>query len=141
MEIIAEKKAAEKKRKHNMQYAIIIVAIMSSFLILILVSSMKVPEWLIDLLGFFSILFLFEFITILLDHEIHHLTHGEPLKIFICKIAILTLLFPLHHFIESSVTDYMKKNKLIGRVTWLSFKKGLAKIWPWLAPKHRTGHH
>ena len=141
MEVLAVKKADEKKRKHNLQYAIIIVAIMASFLILILVSSMTVPEWLIDMLGFFSILFLFEFITLLLDHEIHHITHGEPLKIFLIKIVILTLLFPLHHMIEKNVTNYMKKNKLIGGINKTSIKKALAKLWPWIAPKHTSDPH
>lgn len=140
-EIISEKKAIEKKRIFNLQYAIIIVAIMSLFMLLILASSLTVPEWLIEMLGFFSILFLFEFITILMDHQIHHITHGEPLRIFLIKIVILTILFPLHHLIETRITNYMKRNKMIGRVSWKSFKAGVATLWPWLTPNFKKEKH
>ncbi|MEZ5022311.1 MAG: hypothetical protein R2728_03430 [Chitinophagales bacterium] len=137
MEILAEKKAEEKRRKFNLQYAIIIVAIMTLFLLLILASSLTVPEWLIEMLGFFSILFLFEFLILLLDHEIHHITHGAPLKIFLIKITILTIIFPLHHIIESNITNYMKKNKMIGKITKQSIKKTLGKLYPWMRDRNQ----
>jgi hypothetical protein len=140
-EILAEKREEEKRRKFNLQYAIIIIAIMLLFLLLILASSLTVPEWLIEMLGFFSILFLFEFIIILLDHRIHHATHGEPLKIFLIKIGILTFLFPFHHFVETKITNYMKKHKMIGNVSRGSIKKTLSVLWPWMTPNIKKQEH
>lgn len=136
MEYIAEKKDLEKKKKYSIQYTIIIISIAVLFMILIVVSSFRVPEWLIEMLGFITILFLFEFILLILAKQIYRITHGEPLQVFLIKVSILMFLFPLHHIIEHWVTQYMKEHQMIGKITRDSMSRPLQVIWPWFKKRH-----
>lgn len=65
------------------------------------------------MLGFFSFIFLFEFIILLADNSIHHWTHGEPWKILLIKIFLIAFLLPFHHWIEKRVVDYLLNHRLI----------------------------
>ena len=132
--------AEAEKKKFNLQYFAIAVALIALFLLLIIVSSMSVPAWLIEMLGFFSILFIFEFVILILDHKIHHWAHGEPIKIFLVKIAILSVLFPFHHVIEHGVTSYMKKNRMLKRPTKGFFRTFLEKLYPWMSDEKKVEH-
>jgi hypothetical protein len=58
-------------------------------------------------LGFFAFIFLFEFIVLLLDSQIHEITHGEPWKVLGIKIFIIALLLPLHHWLEEKMLHYL----------------------------------
>ena len=89
------------------------IGILTAFVILIMLGSMKVPEWIIRMLGFFSFIFLFEFIVLLADQEIHEITHGEPWKILLIKIFLIAILLPLHHAIEKKVITYLLNHKLL----------------------------
>ena len=139
-EIRQHEEYEEQKKKHNLQYFAIAIGLISLFLLLVIVSSMAVPEWLIEMLGFFSILFIFEFVILILDHKIHHWAHGGPVKIFLVKIAILSILFPLHHVIEHGVTSYMKKNKLLKRPKSGFFRRAMGKLYPWMDNDGENGH-
>lgn len=138
MALIQEKKENETKRKYNIQYLILTIVIILFFLLLILLSSLKVPEWLIHGLGFLSILMIFEFVILILDHKIHHLTHGAPLWIFIFKILILFVLFPLHHLVEKWIIKYMTTNQILKKPNPISIKDVAQKIWPWMKNKDQT---
>jgi hypothetical protein len=72
-----------------------------------------VPEWTIQALGFISFIFLFEFIILLADQKIHHMTHGEPWKILAIKIVLIAILLPLHHWIEHKVVQRLISKRLI----------------------------
>ncbi len=130
-----------EKRKNNIQYWAIGVGLIILFLTLIIVSSMSVRPWMIEMLSFFSILFVFEFVILILDNKIHHWAHGAPLKIFLVKIAILSVLFPLHHVIEKGVTTYMVKHQLVKRPKRSFFRTLLEKLYPWLDPEHDPESH
>lgn len=140
-EIYLEKKKEKEKKKYNLQYFAIAVGLIILFLILVVVSSLKVPVWLVDMLGFFSILFIFEFIILILDHKIHHWAHGEPIKIFLVKILILSVLFPLHHVVEHSVLAYMKKNQLLKRPKRGFVRRTFETLYPWLRDKNTPDTH
>jgi hypothetical protein len=131
-EIQQEKENEEEKKKHNLQYFAIAVGLITLFLVIVIISSFSVPMWLIEMLGFFSILFIFEFIILILDHKIHHWAHGAPMKIFLVKIAILSVLFPWHHVIEHGVTNFLKKRKQIRRPGTGVFRKILTAMYPWM---------
>ncbi len=135
MALIQEKKENDTKRKYNLQYFILTIVIILFFLLLIILSSLKVPEWLIHALGFLSILMIFEFVILILDHKIHHLTHGAPLWIFIFKILILVVLFPLHHIVEKWIIKYMTTNQILKKPNPKSFKDMAHKMWPWMKNK------
>ena len=100
-------------RRHNLQYTGMTIGIFTVFVILIMLGSLKVSEWIIRMLGFFSFIFLFEFIILLADQEIHEITQGEPWKILLIKIFLIAFLLPLHHGIEKKVIIYLLNHKLL----------------------------
>lgn len=101
---------AEQERvvkRHTLQYTAIVVIIITVFIILLMLGSLKVPEWIIRMLGFFSFIFLFEFIILVADHKIHEMTHGEPWKVLLIKIFLIAVLLPLHHWVEKRVVTFL----------------------------------
>jgi hypothetical protein len=70
----------------------------------------KVKPWLIRSLGFLSFILLFEFIILIADQQIHHLTHGEPLPILLIKIVLIAALLPLHHYLEHKAIHYLLRH-------------------------------
>jgi len=108
-----ERERQQTLRRHNLQYTAIVIGILGVFVILILLGSFRVPEWTIQALGFISFIFLFEFIILLADQKIHHMTHGEPWKILAIKIVLIAILLPLHHWIEHKVVQRLISKRLI----------------------------
>ena len=104
---------AALQRKYNLQYMFITIIVATVFVLLIMVGMFKVSAFTIRLMGFLSLIFLFEFIILLLDHKIHHLTHGEPWKIWLIKIGIISFLLPLHHYLEHRLIKYLLSRHLI----------------------------
>ena len=109
-----EREAAEaqvkKEKRNNLQYMGISGAIIFLFILLAALGKFKVKPWFIKALGFLSFILLFEFIILLIDHQIHELTHGEPLPILLIKIVIIGFLLPFHHWLEHKVISYLVKN-------------------------------
>lgn len=112
-ELAAEQEKQVTARRHYLQYSAITIGILTVFVILIMLGSFKVSEWIIRTLGFFSFIFLFEFIILLADQQIHEFTHGEPWKILVIKIFLIAILLPLHHSIEKRVITYLLNHKLL----------------------------
>lgn len=121
MEIDAENKRKERmekeeelalQKRHNIQYTAIVMAIIALFIILGSFGFLKVPVKWIKVLGFFSFIFFFEFIILILDQQIHHLTHGEPWKILAIKVVLIAMLVPFHHMIEKKVVDMITTQRL-----------------------------
>lgn len=106
--------AAEAQReRHNIQYMGITVAIAGVFILLVMLGIFSVSQTTIRILGFFAFIFLFEFIILLADNKIHHWTHGEPWKVLLIKIGLISILLPLHHYTEKKVIHYITSRKLI----------------------------
>ena len=103
----------ETRTRHNIQYMGITVAIACVFILLTMFGIFRVSSTTIRILGFFAFIFLFEFIILLADHEIHHLTHGEPWMIMAIKIVLISILLPLHHFLEEKVIHYLTSRKML----------------------------
>lgn len=139
LEIDNENKRIEKEkeldqiklqRRHDAQYMLITIAIALAFILLIFLGLFSVSANTIKILGFFSFIFLFELITLLLDTRIHHLTHGEPGKIWLIKIVLISLMLPFHHWLEHKIINYLISRKLItvGRFfNWREFFKKFSK--------------
>ncbi|MBK7561322.1 MAG: tetratricopeptide repeat protein [Chitinophagaceae bacterium] len=109
-----EELAKEKlQRKYNLQYMLITIVIATAFLLMIMIGMFKVSTFMIRLMGFLSLIFFFEFIILILDTWIHHLTHGEPWKIWLIKIGIISFLLPAHHFLEHKLIRYLLSHHLI----------------------------
>lgn len=103
----------DTRTRHNIQYMGITVAIACVFILLTMFGIFRVSSTTIRILGFFAFIFLFEFIILLADHEIHHLTHGEPWMIMAIKIVLISILLPLHHFLEEKVIHYLTSRKML----------------------------
>lgn len=105
--------AAEAQReRHNIQYMGITVAIAAVFMVLVMLGIFSVSQTTIRILGFFAFIFLFEFIILLADNKIHHWTHGEPWKVLLIKIGLISILLPLHHYTEKKVIHYITSRKM-----------------------------
>lgn len=103
----------QMNRKNNLQYMLIVILIASSFIVLIILGSIKIHSLVIRSLGYFVFIFFFEFIILLADNKIHHMTHGEPLKIMGFKIILIGLLLPIHHWVEHKVVHYLLHHHIL----------------------------
>lgn len=103
----------ELHARHNIQYMGITLAIASVFIMLIMLGIFRTSKATIKVLGFFAFIFLFEFIILLADNQIHHWTHGEPWKVMLIKIALISLLLPLHHYLEEKVIHYLTSHQML----------------------------
>jgi tetratricopeptide (TPR) repeat protein len=103
----------ELDRRYNLQYMLITIVVATIFLLLLMIGMFKVSTFMIRLMGFLSLIFLFEFVILLLDKWIHELTHGEPWKNWLIKIAIISILLPMHHFLEHRLIRYLLSRHLL----------------------------
>lgn len=118
-ELARQREEAETARRHQLQYMGISVGIVSLFVLLVMAGVFRVSVRTIRALGFFAFILLFEFIIYLADVQIHHLTHGEPIKILAIKVALIALLLPFHHWLEHRVIHYLTSHQLVGvRERW-----------------------
>jgi tetratricopeptide (TPR) repeat protein len=132
MEVETENKRQERldaeevearRTRHNIQYMGITAAIAGVFIILVMLGIFSVSAGTIRILGFFAFIFLFEFIILLADNQIHHWTHGEPWKILAIKIGLISVLLPLHHFLEEKVIHYLTSRKMLDLNKSMLFSK------------------
>ena len=107
-----QKTKEETKRRNNIQYTAITIIIASAFLLLLILGGFKVSPTMIQMVGFVCFIFFFEFLILLFDTWIHHLTHGEPWKILGIKILLMCGLLPLHHMVEKRIIHYLINNKM-----------------------------
>ena len=109
-----EAEQAALRKRNDLEYMGITAAIATIFIVLVLFGVFKISPAVIKGLGFFAFIFLFEFITLLLDEQIHEITGGEPWKVLAIKILLIALLLPLHHKLEEKVLHYLtsKAHKL-----------------------------
>ena len=116
--------AKEKElRRYNLQYMLITIVVATVFVLMIMIGMFKISAGIIRLMGFLSLIFFFEFVILILDNGIHHLTHGEPWKVWLIKIAIISFLLPVHHFLEHKLIHYLLSRHLITVRNRLSFSK------------------
>lgn len=121
MEVEAEAKRKERKtkeeeeilqRRHNIQYTGIVMGILVLFIVLVSFGFLRVPISWIKALGFISFIFFFEFIILIADQQIHHLTHGEPWKVLGIKVVLIAILLPLHHLLEKKVVEIITSHRI-----------------------------
>lgn len=111
-EMAEQRMAAEEERKDRLQHILIIFFIPSLFFITILLSRVRVKLSVIKFLGVVSLLFLFEYITLLLHPQVQRITHHTPILEILLFVGIASLLIPAHHKIEHWVI-----NTLVNRST------------------------
>jgi hypothetical protein len=110
---IAKEEEEKLIKRHNIQYMAITIGIAVVFLILVLMGAFRVSIETIRVLNFFAFIFLFEFIILIADNQVHQWTHGEPWKVLAIKIVLIALLLPLHHTLEHRLVHYLASHKMI----------------------------
>lgn len=99
-ELQEEKALASKKRYQQLQLLLIGIFIPGLFLITLLLSRAKIHIRVIRALGILSLLFFFEYLTLLLHPTVADLTDHTPLLEILIFVALAAVLIPLHHRVE-----------------------------------------
>jgi tetratricopeptide (TPR) repeat protein len=117
------------KRKRDIQYMAITIAISIIFLCMLVIGMFPVSKLTIKMLGYFFFISLFEFIVLLIDNVfLTSATHGEPLKLWLIKIGLIAMLVPFQHFLEHNLIKFLESRKLLEARTQFSFTKWWKKI-------------
>ena len=103
----------KQTRKYNLQIMAITLVLAGVFAFMLFIGMFAVSKATIRMLSYFAFISLFEFIVLLLDHLIVDLTHAEPLKIWLIKIALIALLVPFQHFLERRLIRFLQSRKLL----------------------------
>ena len=133
-ERLAKEEEEATQRRHNIQYMGLTAGLAGLFVALVMLGFFVVSPRTIRALGFFSFIFLFEFIILLADHQIHEWTHGEPWKVLFIKIFLAAILLPLHHWLEHKVIHYLTSRRKLS-TQGMSFLGKVFKKRPSLPPE------
>lgn len=99
-ELEEKRRIAEAERSQQLQLLLIAIVIPGLFLMTLVLSRVNVPVKAIRVLGILSLLFLFEYLTLLLHPTVARFTHHTPVYEIIIFVAIAAVLIPLHHKLE-----------------------------------------
>lgn len=100
LELEEERAEQRKKRFEQLQMLLIAIFIPGFFLITLFLSRIDVPLKLIRLLGVLSLLFLFEYLTLLLHPTVARLTNHTPVFEILIFVGLAAILIPAHHRLE-----------------------------------------
>lgn len=100
LEMEENRRIAQAERMQQLQMLLIAIFIPGFFLLTLFLSRINVSVKLIRLLGILSLLFLFEYLTLLLHPTVARLTHHTPVYEIIIFVGIAAILIPLHHKLE-----------------------------------------
>jgi tetratricopeptide (TPR) repeat protein len=108
---------ARSKDQHsqNIQFAFIALAITSFIIIFLLLSRRFITNTkVIELLGVFALLIVFEFLNLVTGPFIDQITNHSPILMLLALVAIAGMLVPLHHQLDKLLTTKLvEKNKLM----------------------------
>jgi tetratricopeptide (TPR) repeat protein len=112
-ERMEKEKKVKMERRHNIQLMGLSIGIFTFLCVLLMLGRFRVSETLIKIMSFIALIFLFEFIILIADRQIHEWTHGEPIKVILIKVVVAGILLPLHHVFEHKMISYLTtRNKL-----------------------------
>jgi Tetratricopeptide repeat len=114
-ELSSEKKLAEEHRKHNIQYVLIAIGIVTFIILYLLLSRRIITNTkVIEFFGVVALLIVFEFLNLFLHPLLENITNHSPLLMLLALVCIASLLVPLHHKLEHWATKKLvEKNKKI----------------------------
>ncbi|MBL7753819.1 MAG: tetratricopeptide repeat protein [Chitinophagaceae bacterium] len=90
----------QEERKNQLQHILIMMFIPTLFLVTLILARRRVKLGVIKFLGILSLLFFFEYITLLLHPVVQHVTHHTPVFEILIFVGIAALIIPTHHKIE-----------------------------------------
>jgi tetratricopeptide (TPR) repeat protein len=94
------KKQEKKKRIQQLQLLLIGIFIPAIFLLTLILSRAHMHPRIVRLLGVISLLFLFEYLTLLLHPVVAEITHHTPVLEILIFVGVAALVIPLHHKLE-----------------------------------------
>ena len=100
LELEESRKLAKKERYQQLQMLLIGSFIPGLFLITLFLNRKKIHIKIVRLLGVLSLLFLFEYLTLLLHPTVANLTHHTPVYEILIFVVIAAVLIPAHHRFE-----------------------------------------
>lgn len=103
----------ELERKHGLQITAIVIVITLLFMGMLFMGLFEIPKRAYRMIGYFVFIALFEFIILLMEHPLVELTGGEPIRLWLIKIAIIAILVQIHHFLEHHVVNFLESKKLM----------------------------
>jgi tetratricopeptide (TPR) repeat protein len=101
----------EAERWQHIQYILISIFIIIMFLVTVLLSRIQLRISVIKFFGVVSLLFLFEFLTLLLHPRVQEITHHTPLLEILIFVSIAAVLIPAHHKIEHWVIERLLQRR------------------------------
>lgn len=126
IEIEENKKIARQERMHELQLLLIGIFIPVFILITLLLSRIKMNVRIIKLLGVLSLLFLFEYITLLIHPFVTEITNHVPVYQLLIYVTVAAILIPIHHRIEHLLIKRLVHNEqMLGKIM---LKKAKIKI-------------
>ncbi|HUR66324.1 MAG TPA: tetratricopeptide repeat protein [Chitinophagaceae bacterium] len=111
LELEEERDIKKKERFQQLQMLLIAIFIPGIFLVTIILSRINVHIKLIRLLGVLSLLFLFEYLTLLLHPTVAKLTNHTPVYEILIFVAFAALLIPAHHRLEHWMIHKLLHNR------------------------------
>lgn len=120
--MLEERMQEEREHHEHLQYMIIAIFILALFLITVFLSRIKLHLSVIKFLGVVSLLFFFEFLTLLLHPKVQELTHHTPVLEIIVFVLLASILIPAHHKIEHWVIEKLLHHKKIEKPSTTSKK-------------------
>ncbi len=106
-----EKRIAVKERSQQLQLLFIGIFIPIFFALTIILSRIKIPVRVIKGLGIISLLFFFEYLTLLLHPYVLEITHHTPVLEILIFVVIASILIPAHHRMEHWLIEKLIDNR------------------------------
>jgi tetratricopeptide (TPR) repeat protein len=100
LELKESRRIVKLERSQQLQMLLIAIFIPGLFLITLLLSRVKLHLQAIRLLGVLSLLFFFEYLTLLLHPTVANLTNHTPVYEILIFVAMAAILIPAHHRLE-----------------------------------------
>lgn len=98
---LAEERLKEKHdRAKRLQLLLIAAFIPVFFFLTLYITKKRVSRRMVQILGVLSLLFFFEFLTLLIHHIISNTAHHLPVLELLLLVAIAAVLLPVHHKAE-----------------------------------------
>ncbi len=111
-ELAAAKITAKKERVKQLQLLFITIFIPSLFLITLLLRRRKVKQSVVKILGIVSLMFAFEFITLLTHPLVAKLTNYNLILEMLVFVTLGFILVPAHHKLEHWLINHLIKNRV-----------------------------
>ena len=117
-----------KKRLIDSQYNLIAVFCIVFFILFLILVRYNIPIWFIRVLGFISIILIFEYIIIQMDYFIKDGLKDSPWLLFGIKVVIISIMLPLHHLVERKLVRFLIHKRESGE-PWIKLNFELFRQW------------